>query len=83
MQEDLSDENAILKAQVHSLSGRIFYLEAENAQLRASIAGAPAPPVANHVYISNKDNAMYLPIVVESLAVMQEHFRRQGTLKQW
>lgn len=83
MQEVLSEEIAILRAQLHNLNGRIFHLEVENAQLRASIAGPPALPAADHVYISNKDNAMYLPTVVESLAVMQEHFRRQGTLKQW
>ncbi|KAF2624430.1 hypothetical protein BU25DRAFT_161090 [Macroventuria anomochaeta] len=80
----LNDENNVLKAQLHSLTDRVSHLEVENAHLRSLIARSPPPPPspAAQVYATPSDNAMHLPMVVESLAVMQEHFRRQGTLKQ-
>lgn len=82
-QRALADENAHLRAQIYSLQGRVSHLEAENERLRVMAAGALAQPHSGHIYSTTSDNANHLPMAIESLAVMQGHFRRQGTLKQW
>ncbi|KAF1358161.1 hypothetical protein EJ07DRAFT_157162 [Lizonia empirigonia] len=83
MQRVLSHENTILRAQVHNLGGRVSQLEAENAQLRSIVASTTAAPQpAGQMYAARSDNAIHLPMVIESLLVMQGHFHRQGTLKQ-
>ena len=80
-------ETAYLRAQVQTLSSRVSHLEAENLHLRSLIGVAPPPPPpppAGHVYHAPpSDNALQLPTVIENLAVLQDHFRRQDTLKQW
>lgn len=85
----LNEENNALRLQVnhlndqvHALSGQVNNLQAENARLRALLP-APPPPSVNRVYTAPDDNILYLPVVIESLAVMRNHFQRQGTLKQW
>lgn len=84
MQRVLSEDNAILRAQVNNLGGRVSQLEAENAQLRSLVASSTAvPQPARHSYAASSDNAIHLPMVIESLSVMQGHFYRQGKLKQW
>jgi hypothetical protein len=82
---DTMAENALLRGQVHNLSNRIYHLEAENAHLRSTVGVAPPPPPpAGHVYQAPpSENTMQLPTVIESLAVLQDHFRRQDALKQW
>lgn len=82
-QRVLNDENGSLRAQVHSLSERVSQLEAENAHLRYLLTNVPPVPPPMQLSTGNGDRAIHLPMVVESLAVMQDHFGRQGTLKQW
>lgn len=79
---ELRNENNMLRTRVQTLTERVTRLEAENAHLR-SLLPAHAGPPAGQVYASPSDNALALPAVVESLAVLQAHFTRQGTLKQW
>lgn len=83
LQRVLSDQNAALRAQVHSLRGRVSYLEAENAQLRSIVVAVMPPQHFQQAYTDRSGNAVYLPTVIERLAIMQDHFRRQGTLKHW
>jgi len=71
-----------LNGQVHTLSGQVNKLHVENARLHALLP-PPLPPPSNCVYTAPSDNVLYLPVVIESLAVMRDHFQRQGTLKQW
>lgn len=70
-----------LNGQVHGLNEQIDHLQAKNARLRAQIP-PPLPP-ANHVYTAPSENVLHLPVVIESLAAMRDHFQRQGTLRQW
>lgn len=71
-----------LNGQIHTLSGQVNNLQVENARLRALLPPRPPPP-SNRVYTAPNDNVLYLPVVVETLAVMRDHFQRQATLKQW
>jgi hypothetical protein len=71
-----------LNGQIHNLSGQVDNLQVENARLRALLAPPPPPP-SNRVYTSPSDNTLFLPVVVETLAVMRDLFQRQGNLKQW
>lgn len=84
----LMEENNTLRLQVNHLNGQIRtlneqidHLQAENARLRALVP-PPLPP-ANHVYTASSENVLHLPVVIESLALMRDHFQRQGTLRQW
>ncbi|KAJ8117973.1 hypothetical protein OPT61_g953 [Boeremia exigua] len=74
-------ENNFLRAQILSLNEKISSLEAE-IRLLGSRTPSDHVPTAAQIYAAPNDNALALPTVVESFAVMQSHFRRQGTLKQ-
>lgn len=78
---NLITENGFLREQVKVLHERVSILQAENAMLRTNTA--PNRPAQGQVYAAPTDNALALPAVIESLAVMRNHFHRQGTLKQW
>ncbi|KZM21643.1 uncharacterized protein EKO05_0008011 [Ascochyta rabiei] len=75
-------ENVALRSQVQVLSGRISSLETENTQLRSMVTGIPPPPPASDVYTTEIENVIQLPVALKSLAIMQNHFRYQGTLRQ-
>ena len=79
---ELTVENDFLRAQVQDLNAQILELKAEIASLRTSATSHWArPPAQAHDVPSY--NTLALPAAVESLAVMQKHFRHQGTLRQW
>ncbi|KAF3043019.1 hypothetical protein E8E11_000605 [Didymella keratinophila] len=70
-----------LNGQVHTLSGQVNNLQVENARLRALLPPPPPQP-SDRMYTAPSDNVLHLPVVIERLAVMRNHFQRQGTLKQ-
>ncbi|KAJ4345107.1 hypothetical protein N0V95_005920 [Ascochyta clinopodiicola] len=80
--DTLHAENAALKSQIRTLGRRISSLEAENTQLQSTVTGVLQHLPASNAYTTEGENAIYLPVVLESLAIMQDHFRRHGTLKQ-
>ena len=71
-----------LNGQIHTLNGHVINLQVENARLHALLSTLPLPPAANRVHTAPDDNTLHLPVVIESLAVMCDHYQRQGTLKQ-
>lgn len=71
-----------LQGQIHALSSQVNNLQVENARLRALLPPPPQSP-CNRVYTAPNNNVLHLPVAIESLAVMRDHFQRQGTLKQW
>ncbi|KAL1641593.1 hypothetical protein SLS61_010034 [Didymella pomorum] len=71
-----------LNGQIHNLSGQVDNLQVENARLRALLAPPPPPP-SNRVYTSPSDNTLFLPVVVETLAVMRDLFQRQEQCDDW
>ncbi|KAH6629867.1 hypothetical protein C7974DRAFT_413618 [Boeremia exigua] len=71
-----------LRSQVQILHERVSSLEAELSILRSQVAPPhTAPTNYNYARLSG-DNALLLPTAIESIAVMGDHFRRQGTLRQ-
>lgn len=77
-----------LNSQISTLRGQVNDLQVENARLRALLPPLPPllpspPPASNSVYTPPSDNVLHLPVIIESLAVMLNHFQRQGTRKQW
>jgi regulator of replication initiation timing len=86
----LTEENNTLRLQVNNLNGQVHTLRRqvnnlmlENARLRALLPHEPPLPSENRMFTAPNDNVLHLPVVIESLAVMRDHFQRQGTLKQW
>ena len=79
---ELTVQNDFLRAQVQRLNAQVLQLKVENAKLRSSATTHWAVPIAQ-VYEAPNYNALALPAAVESLDIMQQHFLRQGTLRQW
>jgi dynactin complex subunit len=79
---ELTVQNEFLRAQIQSLNTQITDLKAENAALRSSATSHWAPQFAQ-VHNALRYNTLALPAAIESLAIMQQHFHRQGTLRQW
>lgn len=78
---DIVTENILLREQIKNLSERVSVLETENRLLRVGAVAARLQP--GQLYAAPTDNALALPAVIENLAVLRDHFRRQGTLRQW
>jgi hypothetical protein len=78
----LTMENNFLRAQVQSLNVQLLQLKAENARSRSSATSQWILPLAQ-VYQAPSYNTLSLPVAVESLDIMQQHFHRQGTLRHW
>jgi hypothetical protein len=79
---ELTVQNNFLRAQVQSLNAQLLQLKAENARFRSSATSHWVLPLAQ-VYEAPSYNTLSLPAAVESLDIMQKHFHRQGTLRQW
>ncbi|OSS54085.1 hypothetical protein B5807_01689 [Epicoccum nigrum] len=78
---ELTVQNEFLRAQIQSLNIQITDLKAENTALRSSATSHWAPQFAQ-VHNALRYNTLALPAAIESLAIMQQHFHRQGTLRQ-
>ena len=79
---ELTMQNDFLRAQVQELNAQVLQLKVENVKLRSSATTRWALPIAQ-VYEAPNYNTLALPAAVESLDIMQQHFLRQGTLRQW